>query len=426
MMGHFINEAALSLLHPFHVMTDLGFNIVSVGVSLPKVCPSINVGRPLDHCLSFVRPALRFNITELRRKQKTLLLLESCAEKFALRGQMVVDEEHDTVFFALTPRILDYRDLETARLSVHDFAPFDSVFDTLLLLRAMKLRQEELEVARVKLLAEMAERLRVEEALRQVNTDLSEKLDVIMAQSQQITVMRDDIDALERMERMKSIFVSTVSHELRTPLASIRGSLGLIAGGVVGEVPVDMRELVEISLANCERLSRLVDDILDFSRIESGEFTVRAEVLSTKELLRSTVDRSRGYAMQHDVELCFEIEAEMAIRADRDRTEQVLTNLISNAIKFSSAGDRIVIHALRVEDAVRIEVHDNGPGVPMFFRGRLFQPFSQADGSDTRRHNGTGLGLSISREIVHRMGGQIGFEPREPRGSCFYFELPAA
>lgn len=420
-----MDTKSLSVLHPFHVMTDCRFLVVGIGNALPKICPSIRAGCPIEQCLSFIRPVLPFDIAELRRKQKTLLLLESRAEKVALRGQVTIDEFHSVVFFALTPRISDYQDLETANLSVHDFAPSDSVLDTLLLLRAMRLRQQELELARTKLLVEMEERRRIEEALIQANTELSEKLVVITAQSQQITVMRDDIDALERMERMKSEFVSTVSHELRTPLASIRGSLGLIAGGIVGEISADAQELVDISLANCERLSRLVNEILDFARIEQGEFTVRNELLSMTELVQSTIERNRGYAIQHDVELCSTIDGEMFIHGDRDRVEQVLTNLISNAIKFSSARDRVSVRALRLEGSVRIEVYDNGPGVPMAFRGRLFQPFSQADSSDSRRHNGTGLGLSISREIIHRMGGQIGFEPLEPMGSCFYFELPA-
>lgn len=228
------------------------------------------------------------------------------------------------------------------------------------------------------------------------------------------------------MERMKSEFVSTVSHELRTPLTSIRGSLGLIAGGIVGEIPDEARELIEISLANCQRLGRLVDDILDFSRMEHGEFTTYMEVLSTSNIVQTTIEHNRGYAIQHDVELHAEIGDEASIRGDRDRVEQVLTNLISNAIKFSSSGDHVIVRTQRLDGLVRVEVRDRGTGVPISFRARLFQPFSQADSSDTRQHNGTGLGLSISREIIQRMGGLIGFEPLEPTGSCFYFELPLA
>jgi signal transduction histidine kinase len=425
-MQSVICTLALSFLHPFHIITDLQFIVLGVGVSLPKISPSIRVGLPLEPCLTFIRPALRFDVDELSRKQRSLLLLETRAEKVTMRGQIAVDHAQGLVFFALIPRILDYKDLEAANLSVHDFAASDSVLDTLLLLRTMRLRQQELEAARAKLLAEMDGRQRIEEALRTANAELSEKLQVITSQSKQISVMRDDIDALERMERMKSEFVSTVSHELRTPLTSIRGSLGLIAGGVVGELADDARELVDISLANCERLSRLVDDILDFSRIEQGLFTTRTEILSTANIVHTTIERNRGYAIQHDVELDSEIDADLWIRADRDRAEQVLTNLISNAIKFSSRGSSVIVRAKRLHDFVRVEVRDHGPGVPMSFRGRLFQPFSQADGSDTRRHSGTGLGLSISREIMHRMGGQIGFEPLDPTGSCFYFELPLA
>jgi signal transduction histidine kinase len=425
MMQSAFDANSLSYLHPFHIITDEQFVVLGIGMSLPKICPSICVGRPLEPYLSFLRPALRFDMTELCRKQRTLLLLESRMERVTLRGQVVIDQKRGVVLFALTPRILDYKDLEAANLSVHDFAASDSVFDTLLLLRSMKLRQQELENARAKLLVEMDERLRIEGALRDANTALSEKLEVITAQSNQIHVMRDDIDALERMERMKSEFVSTVSHELRTPLASIRGSLGLISGGIVGDISEDTRELVDISLANCERLGRLVDDILDFSRIARGEFTVNAEILSTFDVVQSTIKRNHGYAIEHDVEIALEIDEEIRMSGDRDRVEQVLTNLLSNAIKFSTIGDRVLVRVIRSNGTVRVEVRDNGPGVPIAFRERLFQPFSQADASDTRRHNGTGLGLSISREIMNKMGGQIGFEPLAPTGSCFYFELPS-
>jgi len=197
----------LSLLHPFHVATDRHLVIISLGASLQKVCPSIRIGLEAERCISFVRPQLRFDIGELRGKQRTLLLLESNEEKVAMRGQLVVDDAQGVVFFALTPRVLEYNDHEAMRLSVHDFAPSDPILDMLLLHRAIRLRQAELEAARANLLAEMEERRRVEEALRDANAALSDKLTVILEQSQQITVMQDDISALEQMERMKSEFI---------------------------------------------------------------------------------------------------------------------------------------------------------------------------------------------------------------------------
>lgn len=234
-----------------------------------------------------------------------------------------------------------------------------------------------------------------------------------------------DITELKRVDRMKSEFVSTVSHELRTPLTSIRGSLGLIAGGVAGELPDTVKSLVEIAKKNCERLIRLINDILDIEKLESGQMRLETQVSDVGALLEQARLATEGYGEERKVSLSLHCpEERLLVCVDSDRLTQVVTNLLSNAVKFSPAGDTVEIHVSRRGSDIRVEVRDHGPGIPDEFRERIFQKFSQADSTDSRQKGGTGLGLYISQVIVERLGGTIGFETEEGVGTTFYFELP--
>ena len=234
-----------------------------------------------------------------------------------------------------------------------------------------------------------------------------------------------DITEMKRLSRMKSEFVSSVSHELRTPLTSIRGSLGLVAGGVAGAVPEAVRNLVDIAKNNCERLIRLINDILDSEKIESGQMRLALQVVALQPLLQQTLAANEGFASQHGVTLQLHAPGEpMLVNIDTDRITQVLTNLVSNAVKFSPRSAAVNITLSRRDKSVRIEVRDHGPGIPDEFRPRIFQKFSQADSSDSRLKGGTGLGLAISKAIIERLGGNIGFTSTVGEGSSFFFELP--
>ncbi len=234
-----------------------------------------------------------------------------------------------------------------------------------------------------------------------------------------------DITEIRRLERLKSEFVSTVSHELRTPLTSIRGSLGLLSGGVGGALPDKARGLIEIAKNNCERLIRLINDMLDIEKIESGKMTFNLRPLELMELIEQVARANDGFAVQHGVRLQVTAAVPGAkVQGDGDRLVQVLTNLISNACKFSPAGSSVDIAVARLGERLRVEVADHGPGISDDFRQRIFQKFSQADATNTRKEGGTGLGLSISKAIIERLGGQIGFFSEPGKGSTFYFELP--
>ena len=234
-----------------------------------------------------------------------------------------------------------------------------------------------------------------------------------------------DITELRRIDRMKTEFVSTVSHELRTPLTSIRGSLGLISGGVAGEVPEAVKSLVGIAKSNCERLIRLINDILDIEKIESGKMRLDLQVVDLRQLVRQALVANEGFAGQHRVKLQLEAPAEpLKVRIDCDRITQVLTNLLSNAVKFSAPDATVEVKLSRVAQRVRVDISDHGAGIPEEFRGRIFQKFSQADASDTKQKGGTGLGLNISRALIEKMGGQIDFTSQAGVGTTFFFELP--
>ncbi|MET0404888.1 MAG: ATP-binding protein [Cystobacter sp.] len=228
-----------------------------------------------------------------------------------------------------------------------------------------------------------------------------------------------------QVERMKSEFVSTVSHELRTPLTSIRGSLGLLEGGILGELPAQAQDMVRIARTNSERLIRLINDILDLEKMESGKLDFHLEPLELASLLTQSLEAHHGYAEQCGALLERVVEAPGArALVDADRFLQVLANLLSNALKVSPPGERVTLRLERVDGRLRVSVEDRGPGIPESFRARIFEKFAQADGSDSRRKGGTGLGLSIARSLVQRMGGTLDFTTRAGAGTTFRVELP--
>jgi len=238
-------------------------------------------------------------------------------------------------------------------------------------------------------------------------------------------VMIADITERKQVERMKSEFVSTVSHELRTPLTSIAGSLSLVLGGVAGNLPERVQQLLGIAKKNCDRLVRLINDILDIEKIESGKMTFDMRPLGLVPLVRQAIEDNRAYAEGYSVE--FELTTdgrELQVNGDSDRLTQVITNLLSNAVKFSPKGEQVTVAVRTRGERARIEVIDRGPGIPEEFRSRIFGKFAQADARDSRQKGGTGLGLSICKAIVEKHSGSIGFETTSGQGSRFYFELP--
>jgi PAS domain S-box-containing protein len=238
-----------------------------------------------------------------------------------------------------------------------------------------------------------------------------------------------DITAHKQFDRMKNEFVSTVSHELRTPLTSIRGALGLISGGALGPVPERMAALMGVAVVNCDRLGLLVNDILDIEKLAAGKFDFDLQRVDLNELITRTIHNDQAFAQKFGVEfhLCSQC-GPVFVLADASRIIQVLSNLLSNAAKFSHAGNQVDISINLQEEQVRVEVRDYGIGIDEKFKARIFQKFAQADGSDTRKiqRGSTGLGLAIAKTIIEQHGGCMGYSSELGQGSCFYFMLKQA
>jgi PAS domain S-box-containing protein len=248
-----------------------------------------------------------------------------------------------------------------------------------------------------------------------------------MQDGRYIAIYARDISERKRVERLKDEFVSTVSHELRTPLTSIAGSLGLLIGGATDPLPDGPARLIGIAHANCQRLVRLINDILDVEKIESGKMTFELAPLTLTQVAERSIEAVRGFADQMGVRLELDTETpDIQIRGDIDRLIQVGANLISNAVKFSKSDDVVAVSVRRRGRLARITVQDRGPGVPDEFRARIFTKFAQADSSDTRQRGGTGLGLVIAKEITERHGGRLWFDSAPGRGAAFHVDLPLA
>ncbi|WP_422101665.1 PAS domain-containing protein [Vreelandella sp.] len=235
----------------------------------------------------------------------------------------------------------------------------------------------------------------------------------------------EDITERRRLDKMKNQFIATVSHELRTPLTSINGSLGLMAGGAVGALPAPANALLETAQRNVQRLATLINDLLDMEKLVAGKMPMNIEEQPLTQLVEEAIESMAGYGEQHKVDIdAIGHWPNIRVKVDGQRLIQALTNLMSNAVKFTPQGNRVEISIGYHDSKARIVVRDHGTGVPADFQRQLFQRFSQADGSDTRKLPGTGLGLAITREIAQQLGGEVHYQDAQGGGGEFYIELP--
>jgi signal transduction histidine kinase len=237
--------------------------------------------------------------------------------------------------------------------------------------------------------------------------------------------MGSDVTLARELERLKSQFISMVSHELRTPLTSIRASMQLlIAEDMTGNEDAD--QLVRVALSNADRLIRIVNDILDMSKIEAGEMMVAPRNTRLAPIVEDSVRSVQAVARDAGVTITLATDKIDDVLADPDRTIQVLVNLLSNAVKHAPSGSKVEISAAREGAMVAIAVRDHGPGIPAHKVDFIFEPFTQLDGSDTRRIAGTGLGLTIARALAEKQGGGIRVSSREGQGATFTLTMPGA
>ena len=232
-----------------------------------------------------------------------------------------------------------------------------------------------------------------------------------------------DVTERRAIDQMKNEFISIVSHELRTPLTAIRGSLGLLASGIYDSKPEKAKRMLEIAVTDSERLVRLVNDILDLERLDSGKVALDKQICDAAELVRQAVETVQAIADQAKITFCVSLVSAQ-VWAAPDAILQTLTNLLSNALKFSPPHSTITLAIQLVSDYVLFQVKDQGRGIPVDKLETIFGRFQQVDASDSRQKGGTGLGLAICRSLIQQHNGRIWAESTLGQGSTFYFTLP--
>jgi PAS domain S-box-containing protein len=235
--------------------------------------------------------------------------------------------------------------------------------------------------------------------------------------------LTSDISERKTIERMKDEFIAIVSHELRTPLTSIHSSLKILATGKLGNLATKGQRMLQIADEQTERLVRLVNNVLDLQRIQSGKVKMHKTVCNATESIVEAVQTMQAMAQEQHIRLLVE-PANLTVCADRDYLVQTLTNLLSNAIKFSPPNGTVWLSAKRQAPYIIFQVKDLGQGIPHHLLETIFERFQQVDSSNSRKKGGTGLGLAICRQIVEEHGGKIWAESSPDKGSTFYFTLP--
>lgn len=235
--------------------------------------------------------------------------------------------------------------------------------------------------------------------------------------------IQNDITSRIEAEQRISDFYSVVSHELRTPIAKIKSSLSVIIDGEAGTVSDPVRRFVDISVKAADNLWRLIENILDFKKLESGKFRLLRQRLQLAQLVESTIAEFEPVANAASIRVEYKIEQQASVIADGQRLVQVLENLLSNAVKFSPAASTILVQLTSDGNTARVEVIDQGPGIASEDLSRLFEKFQQIESPDSRIRGGTGLGLAVCKAIIEAHGGKVGVTSQPGKGSTFWFEL---
>jgi signal transduction histidine kinase len=233
------------------------------------------------------------------------------------------------------------------------------------------------------------------------------------------------MDELKSLDQAKSEFLNIASHELRTPLTSIKGSLSLLDSGVMGHIDPNCLRLIKIAEVETDRLIRLINDLLDLAKIEAGKLPLACSWMPWDELVSKTIEGMTGLAHSAGINVKVEPSPTLEVFMDRDRIQQVLTNLVSNAIKFSPPGSWVTIGVTRTKQGqLVVNVRDQGQGISSADMAMIFQKFRQGATPDNPLVKGTGLGLAIAKALVTEHGGDIGVESELGEGAVFWFTLP--
>ncbi|MGI2173678.1 PAS domain-containing protein [Shewanella ulleungensis] len=236
-----------------------------------------------------------------------------------------------------------------------------------------------------------------------------------------------DITDRMKLQKVKDDFISTVSHELRTPLTSINGALTLLQSGKIVTLPAKAQKLMDIASSNCKQLSRLINDLLDIEKLAAGKMLFDIKPLQVAPLLQRALSDHQPYADLHNISLVLQQDPQIndvCVYVDEHRLLQILTNFLSNAVKFSPQAGIVTLSATLMDSEIEIAVQDQGSGIPEDFKSKIFEKFSQADASSSKAKGGTGLGLALCKELTEAMHGSIGYDSSTEQGARFYVRLP--
>lgn len=359
------------------------------------------------------------------QRRHTILALQASDRRYRLalqaEGAGVLEWRPGAAACVVSPRLLDL----LGRTDVAETQAIDSLFAALAVVDAGRLRAGFAETSRTGVPFRIETELAGPEApARILGWDAIAEVDGSTGERRIVAIARDVTEA-RRLARMKDDFVAAVSHELRTPLTTIRGAVGLLSAGVGANLDADGRQVVELARRGTERLSGLVEDLLDAQRLELGRLSVERMETDVLVVAESAVSAQARFAAERGVSCVVEAETPVpVVLTDPRRLGQVLANLLNNAYKFTRPGGRVVVRVASRTTGVRIAVTDEGPGVPEAFQPHLFERFAQAAGGPARPHGGAGMGLSLARALTRRLGGEIGCESPKGQGATFWVELP--
>jgi signal transduction histidine kinase/CheY-like chemotaxis protein len=368
---------------PFHIVLDDQLRVLQTGAVLSRLCPTMTEGAAIGDHFSVERPVLQqLSFDELKQHRKSLFVLRHREGTLRMRGEIVVQGRH--LYYLGSPWVTTMPDVQRIGLSLNDFAVHDPAVDLLFLLQTKN-----------KALADAQE----------LSRRLKEQKDNLKAAMLAAEVA-------EQASRTKSEFLAVMSHEIRTPLNGVLGMLEYLLASKSGRA-----------------LLGIIDDILDFSKVEAGKLELESIDFSLRRAVDDVMDLLAYQAREKGLTLDLDIDPGVpdVLNGDPARIRQVLVNYLGNAIKFSHAG-RIAVRCCMVDETsvhatIRIEVQDNGIGIDEAAQRTLFEPFTQADTSTTRRYKGTGLGLAICKKLTGLMGGEVGVRSEIGRGSTFWFTV---